>query len=186
MIVLLVALIALAAVAGAAIHFRDDIADLVIVWAKGREPGLIIGDPSDPYMHRIFVVPKNRVFNIFVHRIMRDDDDRALHDHPWWSVSWIFRNHYFDIVPKFPDSFRICGHGRLIPVRREEWSMTFRRATDLHRIVLPGPGKTEAWSLFITGPEIRDWGFLCPQGWRSSKVFSETRDGVSVVGRGCA
>jgi hypothetical protein len=186
MIAAFLSIIALAAVTCAFIHFRDDIAEGIIRWAKSRAPGLVIGHASDPYMHRWFVIPKNRFLNIFVHRIMRDDDDRALHDHPWWSISWIFRNHYFDIVPRNPRAYRLTGRGDLIPIRRDEWSLTFRSATALHRIVLPGPGKQEAWTLFFTGPEYRDWGFLCPSGWRSSKVFSAKLDGASVVGRGCA
>lgn len=179
-------LIVLAFLTSVAVHFRDDLADLAIKWAMRREPDLIIGSPRDPYMHRHFVIPKNRLFNIYLHRIMRDDDDRALHDHPWWSIGMIIRNHYFDIVPRIKTLFRKYGSGDLMAVRRDEWSITFRRAIDMHRIVLPGPGKQEAWTLFMTGPEVRDWGFWCPAGWRSSRVFGEKLDRASVVGRGCS
>ena len=46
-----------------------------------------------------------------------------------------------------------------------------------------------AWSLFITGPVTREWGFHCPQGWRHWKDFTSYRevgeDGRGCIGRGC-
>ena len=41
--------------------------------------------------------------------------------------------------------------------------MIYRAAGDAHRIELDaGP----AWTLFVTGPKYREWGFHCPDGWR--------------------
>jgi hypothetical protein len=40
------------------------------------------------------------------------------------------------------------------------------------------------WTLFITGPRVREWGFLCPQGWRHWKDFTAGAQGERV-GRGC-
>ena len=42
------------------------------------------------------------------------------------------------------------------------------------------------WSLFITGPVIREWGFHCPNGWRHWKQFT-VRDefGSYVDEKGC-
>ncbi len=41
------------------------------------------------------------------------------------------------------------------------------------------------WTLFITGPRVRDWGFHCPSGWRRWQDFvAETPDG-NTVGPGC-
>jgi hypothetical protein len=50
-----------------------------------RDPDFIIGNP--PYMLRWWLLPRNPTFNVYYHRILRDDDDRALHDHPWPSFS---------------------------------------------------------------------------------------------------
>jgi hypothetical protein len=43
-----------------------------------RAPDFIIGGAERPYMLRWFLLPRNEVFNIYYHRILRDDDDRAL------------------------------------------------------------------------------------------------------------
>ena len=75
-----------------------------------------------------------------------------------------------------------------------------RRARQAHRIALTKvrevsivDGKrtwrdipVQCWTLFITGPVVRDWGFHCPDaGWVFWKNFVDARDAGSI-GRGCA
>jgi hypothetical protein len=50
--------------------------------AGSRPPDFVIGGDS-PYMLRWWIIPRNKFFNIYLHRFLRSDDDRALHDHPW-------------------------------------------------------------------------------------------------------
>ena len=134
-----------------------------------RKPDLIIGpDKNDPYMLRWHLIPRNRWFNIYLHKILKDDDDSALHDHPWWSLGMILRGSYLEIAPD--------GKKVRFPFRP-----VFRRATQLHRlVVLSGP----VWTIFTTGPRIREWGFACPKGWIPWTEFVERLDGQNV-GRGC-
>lgn len=57
-----------------------------------------------------------------------------------------------------------------------------RRATFTHRIELTnGP----VWTLFLTGPKVREWGFHCPQEWRHWTFFTNPKDGGQATGRGC-
>ena len=56
----------------------------------------------------------------------------------------------------------------------------FRTAKFAHRLELV---KGPVWTLFITGPRLRSWGFYCPQGWRHWEDFTSP-DGRNV-GRGC-
>jgi hypothetical protein len=98
-----------------------------------------------------------------VHHIMRSDEDRAFHDHPWWSISIILRGGYWEIVP-----INQRQHRRLdLDYRKRVWrgpgSIVFRSATDRHRLEIPEGG--DAWSLFIMGPWQRDWGFHTRSGW---------------------
>lgn len=137
-----------------------------------REPDFIIGGPERPYLMRWWIVRTNYL-RVYLHRIMRDDDDRALHDHPWWNVSIVLRGGYREIT-KAGAKMRRPG------------SIVFRRATAAHRLELPvrNGGIRYCWSLFITGPRIREWGFYCPNGWRVWHEFVDTRD-RGKVGRGC-
>lgn len=149
-----------------------------------RAPDFIIGGAERPYMLRWWVIPRNRWFNIYLHKILRDDDDRALHDHPWWNISILLRGAYREVMPdlrvRWTPYTRIADLPKVTKLRRAG-SVVFRRATASHRLeVAEGP----VWSLFITGPVIRRWGFHCPKGWRYWRDFVATDDAGSV-GRGC-
>ena len=144
-----------------------------------RKPDFVIGKPEDPYLRRWWILPRNRFFNIYLHHIMKSDDDRALHDNPWWNVSIILKGGYLEIMPQ---KMLVRWAGDVI----------FRRANAAHRLVLPNDNKTNAirpcWSLFITGRKVREWGFLCPQGWRHWRDFIGVKNGEArgdEIGKGC-
>lgn len=159
-----------------------------------RRPDFIIGGRENPYMLRWWVIPRNRWFNIYLHKILRDDDDRALHDHPWWNVSIVLSGAYVEITPDFSKAETPYARIADLPVRghwRGAGSIIFRRATACHRLALPAqPGtgpdgkRAPCWSLFITGPRIREWGFHCPKGWRIWREFVGAQD-TGAIGRGC-
>lgn len=135
-----------------------------------RAPDFVIGPKDDPYLRRWWVIPRNRFFNIYLHNIRNNDDDRALHDHPWWNLSIILRGGYVEFTPA----------GRKVRVKGQ---VAFRRAAQLHRLELIAPS-IDTWTLFITGPVIRVWGFACPQGWVPWQQFVDGRD-AGMIGRGC-
>lgn len=116
------------------------------MWPR-RPPDLVIGFD---YLRRWHLVPHSRWCNIYLHNIRHSDDDRALHDHPWANISIILRGSYREHTP----------HGTFL---RSRWSVIFRRATARHRLLLEDG--CDVWTLFITGPKIREWGFWCPQGF---------------------
>lgn len=133
------------------------------------------GSADNPYLHRWYVLPRNPLCNVYLHKFLRDDDDRALHDHPWSSLSLLLCGKYTEELP---------GGVRRT---RNRWSWTFRRATHAHRVELPrdSNGKpVPAWTLFLTGPVVRTWGFHCPGGWVHWKDFVDQTD-TGNIGRGC-
>ena len=148
----------------------SDLEDLR-VWARAKmqssPPDFVIGDD---YLRRWWVVPRNTGCNVYLHEILRSDDDRALHDHPWDNTSYLLDGSYIEVTPE----------GEFL---REAGSIVHRAATDAHRLVVPEGGR--AVSLFMTGPAIREWGFHCPRGWRPWREFVDDLDS-GKVGRGCA
>lgn len=132
-----------------------------------REPDFIIGDN---YMRRWWVIPRNRMFNLYLHEINKSDDDRAFHDHPWVNTSFLIRGSYIEHTPE----------GRFV---RRAGDMIERPANALHRLEVVDNARVI--SLFSTGPIIRQWGFDCPQGWRHWKDFTHTDGKTSTTGRGC-
>lgn len=137
-----------------------------------RAPDFTVGTVNVVYLKRWWVIPRNRWFNIYLHRFCRSDDPRALHDHPWVNLSILLRGRYRE---------HLAG-GVVNELRAGQWH--FRRSgTIAHRIELID-GKP-VWTLFITGPVYREWGFLCPQGFVHWKQFVTQRDGGNEVGPGC-
>ena len=133
-----------------------------------REPDFVVGGKENPYLLRWWIIPRNRFLNIYLHKFLRDDDDRALHDHPWWSLSLTLAGQYVEQD----------DHGRRTYRRG---AIRLRPATYRHRIELVE--QQPAWTLFVTGPRVREWGFHCPQGWRHWKDFV-SKDGTEI-GNGC-
>lgn len=148
--------------------------------AESRPADVNIGPEGDAYMQRWFVIPRNRVFNIYLH-IFRHDDERVLHSHPWWSISlllWGTVAEYW--TPSANGAADVRQHRFAM---HEMGAIAVRSASLFHRIELRSPA---AMTLFITGPKIRTWFFACAKGLVRWDKYVEQRDGnVSAPGAGC-
>lgn len=51
--------------------------------ADRRPPDFIVGRDGEDYLRRWHLVPRNPLFNVYLHQFKSSDDDRAHHDHPW-------------------------------------------------------------------------------------------------------
>lgn len=159
-----------------------------------RAPDLIIGGRDNPYLLRWYLIPKNRVFNVYLHKFCRSDDDRALHDHPWlFNASILLTGAYIEEKPASKDWPRDLTRKR---IRRRRFIPYFRWGKSPHRVELMtrkcGPccykGAHEelpVWTIFITGPRVREWGFYCSWGWRWWREYTANVPGVSDIGKGC-
>ena len=142
--------------------------------ALHRKPDIVIGQPGDDYLHRWYLIPRNPIFNVYLHRFKRSDDDRALHDHPWINFSYLLEGGYLE------HSIAQGGIHRAVQRHAGDWK--FRGPRSAHRIELRD--HCECWTLFITGPRIREWGFHCVAGWRHWREFTSGERGQHI-GRGC-
>lgn len=118
------------------------------------------------YMLRWWKIPRNPFFNMYFHHVLRSDDDRALHDHPWFSFSIVLQGGYFEHT--------ILAGGVHSKIWYGPGSVKFRRAGKCaHRLELvtmpPGEDRVvhdmPAKTIFITGPVLRRWGFHAQQRW---------------------
>ena len=92
-----------------------------------------------------------------LHRFLASDDDRAVHDHPWWFVTLPFS--------AYGEYVEIDGRERYREVR--PWRLHFRRSHFRHRVEIQ---RVPSWTLVLTGPKRREWGF-----W-SDERFVHNRD----------
>lgn len=162
----------------------------IVVWllrlAESRPPDFIVGGAANPYLRRWWVIPRNRFFNVYLHQFLRSDDDRALHDHPYlFNVSWLLRGGYTEWAPPGWEPLGYYPHGRpkQVATLRSEGALKFRWGRAPHRVELAGFG-VPVWTLFITGPRIREWGFYCPQGWKHWRDFTAPGK-PGEIGPGC-
>lgn len=131
------------------------------------KPHRIIGEN---YLHRWHLIPRNRWFNVYLHKFLGSDDGRALHDHPWASVSILLKGWLIEVLPR--------AHGQMQWRKIRRFLPVFRKSTHAHRLVVVDE-QDPAWTLFITGPVVRAWGFHCPSGWVHHNEFPDD------TSRGC-
>src|SRR3989304_8508241 len=124
-----------------------------------RRADRCIGSPGDIYLRRWYLWPRNRLINLYLHVYRRSDDARALHDHPWWSLSICLFGQYDELI-----GYR-GNRAEVAETRfRTAGDVVLRSARHSHRIAVDGRLADQVWTLFLTGPVIRTWGFHCPGG----------------------
>lgn len=188
-----------------------------------RDPDFIVGkdNPDGPYLLRWYVTPWRRwraqaeanptrwrrakaalarwMPNLYLHEFLRDDDDRALHDHPSWACSLILSGSYIEhtIADGGIHHRRHWRAGALrwLPTRHTHrielnGPMEFRPEHDAegHVVAVIGkrlPERYPCITLFLFGPTVREWGFHCPeQGWVHWRDFTAA-DQPGEIGGGC-
>jgi hypothetical protein len=153
----------------------------------GRAPDKFISKPDTPgiYLCRWHIIPHNRWFNVYLHWFNQSDEDRALHDHPRWNMSWILEGEYYEVTPGpgFFTSKKDAYGNVTYPVINDTESLkyeikksgfknrTIRQATQAHRILLLD--EKPVWTLFFVGKWVREWGFFCPKGWVDNDTFEK-------------
>ena len=118
---------------------------------------------NEPYLTRYYLFLKDRKwfpFNIFLHNFHKGDPD-DLHDHPWPYCTIILKGGYWEHQKAGKRKWRAPGTIRLAGSR------------SLHRIELE-PG-VDTWTLFIPGPQLREWGFIDNGEWKQHEQYLAER-----------
>jgi len=154
----------------------------MVEWAAcimARTPDYVIGPVDNPYLRRWWIIPRNEGCNVYLHEILRSDDDRAGHDHPWLNTSYILAGGYTEVT-----YYREQPWLEAYRYERKAGDSVTREAGDTHRLIVPDGGC--CISLFVTGPKVREWGFWCPNG-RGFVPWQQFTGGEhgEIIGRGC-
>lgn len=136
---------------------------------KWRLPDQVIGKK---YMHRWHLIRQPGIRNLYLHKYLGSDDDRALHDHPWASWSILLWGNLFEMTVDHTGNHVVKRVWPLIP--------KYRSAKYSHRLILKG---NKALTLFFTGKKSREWGFHCPKGWVHWTEFTDAEG--NQTGAGC-
>ena len=126
---------------------------------NGRKRIIMDRECSEPYLERYYVFLKDRTwfpFNVFIHKFLKSDPD-DVHDHPWPYATLILKGGYYEWVPIFNGAGQKIGEKRHW---RGPGHFRICSPSSFHRIELD-PNVT-AWTCFMPGPHVREWGFLVP------------------------
>jgi hypothetical protein len=154
------------------------VAGKILNWLdkRGRKRIIMDRECSEPYLERYYVFLKDRKkfpFNIFVHKFLKSDPD-DVHDHPWPYATLILKGGYHEWVPIFNGQGIKIGETRHW---RKPGHFRICRPSSYHRIELD-PNIT-AWTLFMPGPQVREWGFLIghqeKQRWVHNEKYLQER-----------
>lgn len=127
-----------------------------------REPDLVLRRDGGIYLNRWWLIPRNSLFNVYLHEFLGSDDERALHDHPYVSISLCLSGRLRE---------RYLRRGVETEHKIHPGAVVFRGAKYTHRMVVDLPGLT----LFLTGPRVRVWGFHCERGWVGHEEFTDKK-----------
>ncbi len=121
---------------------------------------------------------------VLLHRMDAPDPGEDLHDHPWAFVSIVLAGGYIEeraatrdattyarIAVEYLDTPLMRGARRGFEEERRRFSVRRMRLDECHRItrLLRAP----TWTLVITGPRRRRWGFYLPDGWMEDVDYDD-------------
>lgn len=176
------------------------------------KPDLTIGPRHDPQTIRWHLVVF-RGWQLSLHKWLRSDSDRALHDHKADNLSVILSPQgYIEVIREYwpgsqPETraerehAQNCGWKRNpdgqwfkdVRYERSAWCPHFRKAETLHRVILVSD--RPVWTLWLRWPARRRWGYYCDErGWVDADYYNSNaqngtddyyKHGISEVGNGC-
>ena len=118
-----------------------------------------LGNPECPYVIRW--VFETKWFSVRLHKWMGPDDLRNLHDHPWDYWAMVIKGGYTERLEDLNFYW-------MLP-----WKPVYRKAERKHAVE---PFTYPTWSILLTGPEKREWGFWVKGKFRKrNKYFFEHR-----------
>ena len=148
--------------------------------SESREPDfeVIRGGDRKVYLRRWWLIPRNDDGNLYLHNMLADDDE-ILHDHMYESWSLVLTPGLEEVSQPHPENY---GRADLFPMAQrrtfEAGDVVYRTEHMAHRLIVRKP----AWTLFATGPRVREWGFWCPRGFRHWRDYVEKTQDPSVRG----
>lgn len=129
------------------------------------EHKVIVNCERQPYLFRWYLI-RREALALFLHRFVRSDEDRALHDHPWnFLVIPIWRGYIEHSDRENPTTgVRSEVSARVWPII----GMRLRQAEYRHRVELLN-GKDgqplPSWSIFLRFKSRRLWGLWPKEGF---------------------
>lgn len=109
---------------------------------RWKEP---LGVKECPYAYRwVFIFFG---YAIRIHKWIRSDDKRYMHDHPWWFFTFVLKGSYIDVYEE---------NSEIKKDHLKRFNYRYRSSGHKHYVDVP---KNGCWTILFTGKPIRKWGF---------------------------
>ena len=154
---------------------RAQLLPRLLLWLTRNRPCRLIHIDGQPYLERHYM---GRWFGryVYLHRFVRDDHERAVHDHPWRRAgALVLTGHYTE------ERAIITCRGVFRFRQQIRWFNRIERGAtyaDTHRITATRP---ETWTLFWHGAWVFPWGFYDLQ--RTAPPLSGAIDVTASAGQ---
>ena len=112
-----------------------------------------LGLPTCPYVVRWRI--ETPWFSVRLHHWLAPDDNRAKHDHPWNFITFVLRGGYMDASPDGIEHLKAPA-------------IRYRSAEHQHTVF---PDEGGAWTIIVTGPKVRPWGFWVNGKFRKANKY---------------
>ena len=119
-----------------------------------NKPMRLIEINGEPYLERYHVASLFG-FKIWLHRFIRNDSERHLHNPPWHALSVILTGGYREIVA-------LKGYRNWDIIDYKRGQVNLIKADKTHRILQVDPN---TWTLMLVSPRVRkNWFFINDDG----------------------
>lgn len=113
-------------------------------------------------------------FNIYIHNILKSDEDRDPHDHPWGFIVFMFWGSYQEDWLGAYEDYRYWAGQPLRTSIRSIGSLFAHAAKDFHKITLRSKS---VWTLvFASGRKRPGWGYQTRKGWIHFKEYRQLKN----------
>lgn len=119
---------------------------------------------------------------VLLHRMAAPDPGNELHDHPWEFLTIVLWGGYTEVRADAQhareDHCYIIFNRSLHAEHRKPFRPRRMRLSEAHRVT--DIVRKTSWSLVLTGPLRRDWGFYTrSRGWVDHETYEHTPEGAS-------
>jgi hypothetical protein len=106
--------------------------------------------------------------NIYIHQILKSDEEAHFHDHPWNFYSFILKGGYKEL-----SSYAVDGWKNVHTNYYLRHSLVHHKRNDAHKLTLMA---SCVWTLVLTYSKHKTWGYQTEAGWIDFKSYRGLKD----------
>jgi hypothetical protein len=113
--------------------------------------------------------------SIYLHHILKSDEDAHLHDHPWHFTSFILKGSYQEqctLHPTHRYTYTSVYSAKPAEIGHKPRRHILHHAQDAHSLTLLTPA---VWTLVFTWGRPRLWGYQTSQGWIDFETYRQLK-----------